>query len=309
MNLSELTADELAALSRAYGWTDATSSLIHSGENVTFLIEAQEVKCAVRKYRQRDLSPIHAELAWMVALSEEVAIPKVLPTRDDNLFAQVDGKVYAAFEYLEGHFIEENTADNLFRLGRLFSRLHIASEEVARRMSQDWIGWQRPTYDFEKVVKRSLAHLLTANFLTLEDKARCERVAAQLSERWQPLLMAEKTFIHADLHFGNVLNQRGQWFCLDFDECGFGSRLFDLGVVKFHLMAEDGLEYLPDFLRGYGAPISDEDLSLGTAARIFYTAGKIPGRLDIPELAKNPRGVIQRYLGYFESELDTPMSF
>ena len=305
MTPDELTADELAALSRAYDWTDATASLIHSGENVTFLIEARETNCVVRRYRSRNLPPIRAELAWMVALSKEVAVPRVL-SRDDDLFTQIDNEVYAAFEYLEGHFIEENTADTLFHLGQLFKRLHTASEEVAKRMPKGWIGWQRPTFDREEVIEKPREHLLTADFLDAEDKARCERVAAELSERWK--FLADKTFIHADLHFGNVLNQRGQWFCLDFDECGFGPRVFDLGVVKFHLMAENGLEFLPNFLRGYGETISDENLSLGTAARIFYAAGKIPMRLDIPELAKHPGGIIRRYLGYLESELNTLMS-
>lgn len=316
----ELSAGTLETLSNLYGWADVTSSLIYSGENATFLIQAREVQgktqYALRKYRARNLSPIRAELAWMVALSEvamsevtvseEVAIPQVLPTRDHTLFAQVEGQTYAAFEYLEGHYVEENTSAHLFRLGQLFSTLHTASEEVAKRMPPDWIGWQRPTFDYKEVVEKPLKHLLTTDFLTSEDKVRCERVAAELRKRFQPL--SEKTFIHADLHFGNVLNQRGRWFCLDFDECGFGSRLFDLGVVKFHLMAENDLRFLSDFLRGYGESISDEDLSLGTAARIFYTAGKIPRRLDIPELAREPRAVIQRYLGYLEGELGTHVS-
>ncbi len=298
----ELSAAELETLSHRYGWTDATASLLHSGENETFSAESQEVRCVVRKYRQRTLSPIRAELAWISELSKEVAAPLVLPTKQNALFTQIDGQIYAAFEYLEGHFIEENTAANLFRLGQLFNRLHITSEGVMKRMPPTWIGWQRPTFDRQEVIQKPLEHLTTADFLTSQDKARCERVAAELSERWR---LTEKTFIHADLHFGNVLEREDStWFCLDFGECGFGSRYFDLGVVKFHLMAESGLEYLPDFLRGYGETISEQDLSLGTAARIFYTAGKVPKRLDIPDLAKNPRAVIQRYLGYLESELE-----
>ncbi len=298
---AELSAAELETLSHLYGWRNATSSPIHKGENATFLVAAKEVRCALRKYRQRDLSPIRAELAWMSELSQEVSVPFVLPTRHNDLFAQIDGEVYAAFEYLEGHFVEENTTANLFRLGRLFSTLHAASEEVAERMPNDWIGWQRPTFDDQEVVEKPLEHLLSAAFLTSEDKKRCERVAEELGKRFRPLL--EGTFVHADLHFGNVLEQDGAWFCLDFDECGFGSRLFDLGVVKFHLMAEDDLHVLPHFISGYGAPLSDGALSLGTAARIFYTAGKIPLRLDIPDLARNPRGAVQRYLGYLEAEL------
>ena len=172
-------------------------------------------------------------------------------------------------------------------------------------MPPEWIGWQRPIYDQETVVERSLEFLLSADFLTPEDKARCERIAAELSERFQPHI--KKTFVHADLHFGNVLEHNDTWFCLDFDECGFGPHTFDLGVVKFHLMAENDLEFLPDFLSGYGAPVSEQDLSLGTALRIFYTAGKIPSRLDIPELAKQPQEIIQRYLGYLEAELEEIM--
>ena len=300
MTLGTLSAEELESLSHVYGWTGVTSSLIHSGENATFLIEAEQTRCALRKYRHKDLSLIRAELAWMSELSK-VAVPRVLPNQQNDLLTQVGNRVYAAFAYLEGHFVEENTADNLFHLGQLFSTLHTASEEVMKRMPEGWIGRQRPTFDRKEVIGKPLEHLLAADFLTSEDKKRCQRVAEELGERFRPLL--EKTFIHADLHFGNVLERDGAWFCLDFDECGFGSRLFDLGVVKFHLMAEDDLHLLSDFLRGYGETILEQDLSLGTAARIFYTAGKIPRRLDIPELAREPRGVIERYLSYIESEL------
>ena len=298
----KLEADELVALSRTYGWKDATSSLLYDGENVTFSVETGASRYAVRRYRQKDLSPIRAELAWIAALSSKVAVPQVLSTKDNDLFTQLDAQVYAAFEYLEGHTVEDNTATNLYRLGQLLRTLHTASDEVSKQMPKHWLGWQRPIYDKEKVIERSLERLQTADFLTTEDKARCERVAAELRERFQPL--TEKTFVHADLHFGNALEQGNKWFCLDFDECGFGSRTFDLGVVKFHLMAENDLDFLPNFLRGYGAPVSEQDLNLGTALRIFYTAGKIPSRLDIPELAKNPREVIQRYLRYLEAELE-----
>ena len=56
-------------------------------------------------------------------------------------------------------------------------------------------------------------------------------------------------------------------------------------------------------MMGYGENISEAAIRLGTASRIFYMAGKIPLRLDIEPIKKNPDYFIRRYIQYAEEEL------
>ena len=107
------------------------------------------------------------------------------------------------------------------------------------------------------------------------------------------------------MHFGNIIAANDEWFILDFDECGFGPRILDVGAVRFHATFEKHLdERWQAFLSGYGR-MSDEHVLLGSALRAFYAAGKIPKRLDIADLAKNPAGVVRRYLELVAAELES----
>ena len=60
--------------------------------------------------------------------------------------------------------------------------------------------------------------------------------------------------IHADLHLGNALFQRGDVKLIDFDDCGTGPRLYEVAVALWEL--RDGPDY-PAFrdalLAGYRA--------------------------------------------------------
>ena len=44
------------------------------------------------------------------------------------------------------------------------------------------------------------------------------------------------------MHFGNILVDKEDWYLLDFDECGFGYKEFDIGVPRLHLIASGQLE-------------------------------------------------------------------
>ena len=54
--------------------------------------------------------------------------------------------------------------------------------------------------------------------------------------------IGRKQFVHGDMHFGNILVDKEDWYLLDFDECGFGYKEFDIGVPRLHLIASGQLE-------------------------------------------------------------------
>ena len=290
-------------LCRAYGWPEQTEfTELSSGENHHLLARTPETRFVVRRYRAgvRSEGEIEAELAWMVALKDVLNVPEVVPNVQGKLLTVGNMHTYAVFEFVEGEWLEP-TPDSYHQLGHLLRILHNEAPRVTQSQPPTWPGWQRPHYDAERVISHSLESLLAAPFLTAADKAAFERLAGRLSDLW-PHLPTERSFVHADVHLGNVLKHGNHYTLLDFDECGFGPRAFDVGTARLHPVAAGYLdEVWPAFLEGYGA-LDDDETRLGTALRFFYMMGKIPQRLDHPDL-QNPRERLRRYLEYVEGEL------
>ena len=192
-------------------------------------------------------------------------------------------EVFAAFPYISGNEPDPPTLGDFRRLGQLLRRLHDAAAHVLAEKIEDWLGYQRPTYNL-RVVKSGLESLLQTPLLDRAQKQHCTVLAEQLHELYTVCNPA-KSFVHADLHFGNVLVNGAAWTLLDFDECGFGFSAFDLGTARFHALARGQTEGGEAFLSGYGEPLpTASELKLGTAMKIFYTAGRLPHRLDVPEV-------------------------
>ena len=295
---------ETKFLCRAYGWPEGTElKELSSGENLHLLACTPEKRFVVRRYRAkvRSEEEIEAELAWMVVLKDVLNIPEIVPNVQGKFLTVGDAHVYAVFEFVEGDWLEP-TPQSYRQLGYILRTIHDKALRVAQSQPPSWPGWQRPVYDAERVISRSKKSLLAAPFLTAADKAALGRLADRLFGLW-PRLPTERSFIHADVHLGNVLKHGDHYTLLDFDECGFGPRAFDVGAARLHPVAAGYVdEVWPAFLEGYGA-LDDDETRLGTALRFFYMMGKIPQRLDHPDL-QNPIERLRRYLGLVEGELE-----
>ena len=62
--------------------------------------------------------------------------------------------------------------------------------------------------------------------------------------------------IHADLHFGNLVWNQSQGTPIDFDDCGYGSKLYDAAVFllssRFGITDEKKLgRFIDDFIGAY----------------------------------------------------------
>lgn len=289
---------------------DEAITILQQGENLTYLARRHRDTVVIRRYRAQRFttSQIEGEIAWLKALRPHLPVPAVIPTVDGQQVLQrhQDGNVshYVAFEWLDGKHPDGDRAEPYVRLGRLMRQMHDAAELVMASAEVDWAGWNRPRYQPEALVRQALANLLGSPFITGEDADRCRRIAERLSALVTDLDTSRPCFVHADLHLGNVLDTGQQWVCLDFDECGFGPRAFDLGVVRLHLRPTDRLSWWPMFIAGYGDGVDSAPVRVGTALRIWYMAGKIPERQDILALRQEPAARIRRYCRYISAELD-----
>ena len=293
-------------LTLEYGWTTPNVQTIHQGENDTFLVLTGGRAFVVRRYRSRHRSAteIAAELAWLRLLRGRLNVPAVVPTLNGDPFGTDGAHLFVVFVALPGYSIYQPTAADYERLGALQRELHEAADELGRQ-PDTWPGHARPVYDRETLIDSPRRALQNAPFLERRDKVQVEKIAEALAELYDEQLEASQPgFIHMDMHFGNVVVVGEKWFILDFDECGFGPRALDAGTVRFHAAFEGHLDARYEaFLSGYGG-LPEGAVSLGSGLRAFYAAGKVPARLDIVGLAKNPVGVVQRYFEFIASELE-----
>ncbi|HDX9629404.1 TPA: phosphotransferase [Bacillus cereus] len=286
-------------------------SLLHGGENQTYIFESDKNKFVVRQYREGRYTceQIEAEIHWLIAIQKQMLVPEVVVNKNGDWITPVmkdEGSIqyFVIFSFINGSEIVEPKAKDYEKLGSLMRMFHEKTNEVFKRVPQTWRGYERSIYSEQKTILEPLQRLLNTSFLSHADKHKCMITAERIQELTNSTQLGEKQFVHGDMHFGNVLVDKEDWYLLDFDECGFGYKEFDIGVPRLHLIASGQLEEVwGDFMVGYGENISEAAIRLGTASRIFYMAGKIPLRLDIEPIRKDPGAFIRRYIQYVEEEL------
>lgn len=286
-------------------------SLLHGGENQTYIFESDKNKLVVRQYREGRYTAeqIEAEIHWLIALQKQMLVPEVVVNKNGDWITPVmkdEGSIqhFVVFRFISGSEIIEPKDKDYEKFGSLMRKFHEKTNGVLKSVPQIWKGYERPIYSAQKIIHEPLQCLLNTSFLSYEDKNKCIRIAERMLELINSTQLGEKQFVHGDMHFGNVLVDKKDWYLLDFDECGFGYKEFDIGVPRLHLIASGQLEEVwGNFMMGYGENISEATIRLGTASRMFYMAGKIPLRLNIEPIRKNPVAFIRRYIEYVEEEL------
>ena len=303
-----LPADNLR---RAYGWASMTRpTLLHHGENRIIAFTADGRRFAARLCRpDADRARLEAEAAWLDALAPRLAVPRVVPCATGATVASVEVEgspcLVLAFAFLQGEPLNDRDPASFHRLGKTLRRLHDTADDVLGGQIADWRGLSRPVYDPSRLHQRLSWSLRPGLLIDRPTRDNLLRVAKHATTRADDFGLAADRFVHADLHPGNVLVSDSGLVCLDFEECGFGPRVIDPGVVRFHLAAEGSdTDRWRAFLDGYGPHgWSAEELALGAVLRILHAVAKIPDRQDVPDISGRAPEILRRYLGLCESLL------
>jgi len=283
--------------------------LIADCENSTFAVDAGAQTLLVRRRRSRHEPTTwdRAELLWMRVLGRFLAVPKSIRTRAGQEFAVLhagdDIVTFTAFELIYGHHPYRLVPDDWIEYGHFMRELHVTADGTGLHNVDAAV---RPTYDRSTLIDMPAEALLAAAWIPAALADRIRALSGKLGRHYLDFEFDAREFVHFDLHTGNILISCGTWYYLDFEECGFGNRLLDLGVVRYHGLlgrteAFDDVWHL--FLCGYGIKVDSQRLRLATALRIFYTCGKFPFRLDVPQIANDPVGLVERYLACAEAEM------
>jgi Ser/Thr protein kinase RdoA (MazF antagonist) len=286
-------ADALAL----WGLEGCPVALVAARENQVFRVEAPDGPLALRLHRPgyRSRAELASELAWMAALEGRgVKVPRPVPANDGSLCVAVGDTFVDVLTYLEGTPLmkdggmaqDADPSETAFRLGGTLARLHGISDE--------WnapAGFVRPAWDIAGLLGDCPLWgrfwenpALTAEQAELLTEVRS--IARRDLSRLEPDL--DYGLIHADAVPENVLVGDGAVYLIDFDDGGYGFRLFDLATTVNRLQ-----RHTPDgaagrrFLDGYlqDRPIDLRPLPLFRLLRSLTYVGWVIARIDEPGAA------------------------
>jgi Ser/Thr protein kinase RdoA (MazF antagonist) len=236
-----------AALARYdLGPGEARLTLLAHMENTTFRVDADGgARYMLRVHRtshtpsqpRRSLANVRSEMLWLAALRRDtdLVVPAPLTSRDGALcvVAEAPGvpepRICALLCWVDGRFINARlTPTHLERVGAFIARLHdhTATWETPSGLERGRVG------HLSDEVAASILATITADYGS-EDVATIERVIrlTQATQRALAHQPGSSGLIHGDLHQDNYLFHRGEVRAIDFDDCGWGTYLYDLAVT------------------------------------------------------------------------------
>ena len=284
-------ADEAAA-----AWGGFDLRLLRNRENAVYAMRLPGGgRAALRLHRPgyQSALAIRSELWWCGALAGAgLAVPAPLSAICGDLLVQLaGGRLASAIAWVEGaplglagQPLTDSVPDQVRRhraLGELVAQVHSATDALT--LPADFT---RPHWDLDGLTGehpfwgRFWEHpALTPFEAKLMREARDftrARLVAHLANG------GDSGLIHADVLRENVLVNDSSLSLIDFDDCGIGFRLYDLGTVLSQDLGEPGFAALEAALiEGYGSlrPVDAVMVQVFTLARTLASVGWTAPRL------------------------------
>lgn len=241
----------------------ATIRLLNYSENYTYLVEDSDpsfrsilrISCPGYHTKQE----LESEIVYLKSIMERSIIEVPEPIAGLNgLYIQelvndpFESPYYCTmFSFLTGEAPSEDCEEDLIqqfeKLGEITAILH--------NHSQLWEGSQsldRPTWNYETTLgsKPNWGRWQDGVAVTPERKLLFQNVSETIHTRLSQFGTSSDRFglIHADLRTANLLIDDHRIKVLDFDDCGYGWYLYDLGAALSFI---EHKEYVPDLIQAW----------------------------------------------------------
>lgn len=248
------------AAEAAAQWGGTLTRLLSDRENMVYEIALPSGRAALRLHRAGYQNPaaIRSELWWCDGLARAgVPVPAAVPSREGDLLVTLsNGRHASVIAWMDGDPLGEAgcpftrpLAETLalhHSLGRLLAQLHRATDALA--LPADFT---RPRWDSDGLVGDTpfWGRFWDHPAATPDQHTVLTRARDFLRER----LGGDTGLIHADVLRENVLVNGSSLSLIDFDDSGFGFRLYDLGTVLSQNLYEPAYPQIRDALMsGYG---------------------------------------------------------
>ncbi len=281
----------------AWGGSRGIPRLVKNRENIVFEVRLQDgTRAALRLHRPgyQSRAAIVTELNWMERLSQAgLAVPPPLRTVSGDLTARAGDRLASMVSWLSGAPLgaAERPLDGtpagqaglMHRLGVLIARMHNLTDAMNLPRDLDRPRWDADGY----LGPMPLWGPFWTNPAFTPDELKDVQRARDLARlRLAGLAAAGADFglIHADCLRENVLVEGDVLKLIDFDDAGWGFRVYDLATAVVQSLEEPHLAALVDALiAGYRSerilpPPGSGDLVLFVMLRTFASAGWIVTR-------------------------------
>lgn len=291
-------AEAMARAALAYwGGEVRAPKLINIRENIVFQVWLRDgTVAALRLHRPgyQSRAAIEAELVWTGRLAEAgMRVPEPVLTPQGRLTARVGDRLASCVRWLDGEAVgatgvplagSPGEQAALFEeIGALVGDLHRLTDGLAERDSLD-----RPRWDIDGLLGE---HPRWGRFwenpmFSDADRQVIEAARSKAREALTELQGAGADFglVHADVLRENLLRGPEGMALIDFDDSGYGFRLYDLGTAVVQSLEEPALPLLVRGLcDGYrrtrtGSTITPRALTLFILLRCLASAGWIMTR-------------------------------
>lgn len=311
--MSQINTIHLAELA-ALHWPIITSMpvAVVQRENEIFHVETTAGPHALRLHRPgyHSEAAINSELTWMVMLAGSgIVVPRPALANTGNHLVKVQGpkgedRVFSLLSWLPGqpfgksgtplqHKGQKRTAI-MAAIGANLAKLH--------KLSDAWKppqGFQRPAWDYDGLLGETpfWGRFWESRFLTPEDRDMLVKMRLLCRDELAQFERGgiDQGLIHADLARENILVDGDHVSFIDFDDSGFGYRMFDLATAMVKNIHEpDYADLSHALLEGYQRErvLRNADLAalpLMLVLRSLTYIGWVDARLSEPGMADKAR--------------------
>ncbi|MBN2907808.1 MAG: phosphotransferase [Rhodobacteraceae bacterium] len=277
-----MTQDDTLPLAQeaAKHWRGCTDPhLISHRENAVYAVTLPAAEKGVLRLHRRGYQSeeaIRSELWWLDALaSAGLSVPRPQHTVDGALLTQLaDGHVASVLAWMPGAALGTGgtplpgSPDEQMRLyasaGRAIANLHVTTDRLTLPPN-----FARPHWDIDGLLGSAP---FWGRFWDHPAATEGESIVMSEARRFAREKLTDfaarggdQGLIHADLLRENILFDGPHAHLIDFDDCGFGFRLYDLGTALTPNLEEPALDRIATgLIEGYATlrPLSDGDLAM-----------------------------------------------
>lgn len=293
--------------------------LFRTGVNHTYFISDNETKFVVRVYcyKWRTKIEIEQELELLNLLKKEsVSISYPISDKNGNLIQEINApegiRYVVLFSFAKGGKIRFMSNKTCYSVGLLMAKIHNVT--VNRKI-------ERVSYNSEILINKSYNYLKTFFAEDLDEMKLVKEIGSKISKTIEEsnLIENQNGIVHLDIWYDNLsVNNENEITIFDFDNCGNGLLIFDIGYFckQLFFIETDKKEYeikVNSFLKGYQEKrfLSDNKLKLipeaGASIFIFYL-GVQAQRFDWSNIFLSENylkmfvGRIKNWIDYYETK-------
>lgn len=272
--------------------TGASCRFVAGRENQVFHVSGAKGDFALRIRRPglRNAAELRSELQWLAAMARAgLSVPRPKPSVSGEYVETIAGHQVDMVGWMTGQPMGQSLKPlrlndpgaTFFRLGHEMARLHAASDAFDLPA-----GFLRPRWDIDGLLGETPLWGRFWDNPTLDDDSRAMLRRFRKSARRDLDAMAERLdhgLIHADLVGENILVDGKSLHLIDFDDGGFGFRLFDIATALLKHRTEPDYGRLQSMLLDGYLSVRALDMShldLFLALRAVTYVGWIMPRMD-----------------------------